>query len=52
MQDCGLEVSDFELQSRYYVLFRIDIIGTVIFSTPCYELSSITSVLLQGFGIK
>ena len=44
MLDYDIVVSEFELQSRYYVLFRTNILG--IFS---YVLNNISTVLLQGW---
>ena len=38
--DCGVEVNEFELQSRYYVHFRY-----VSLYLPSYELNSTTTVL-------
>ena len=35
--DCSLEVSEFELQSRYYVHFRINTLGKGI--EPSYALA-------------
>ncbi len=51
--DCGIVVSEFELQSCFYIQFRTDTLGKK-YDHPypsSYELNSTTIVLLQG-GIK
>ena len=46
--DCGLEVSEFELQLRCYVQFWTNALGKGINSLSLsYGLNSITAVLLQ-----
>ena len=45
--DYGLEVREFELQSRYYVHFRTNSFGES--HEPTYVLNSISDVLLQGW---
>ena len=42
-----LKVNEFELQSRYYVLFRLRK-GIELFILPNYGLNSITVVFQQG----
>ena len=46
--DCGHEVSEFKVQSCYYIYFWINVFGKGIQpSNPSsYELNSITAVLL------
>ena len=47
--DCGIVVSEFELQSRYYVHFRTNTLGKV--RTPLtsqQKINSTTTVLLEG----
>ena len=48
--DWGLEISEIELQLRYYIHFQIHILGKDmnILRTPSYGLNSIT----VDFGIK
>ena len=49
--DYGFEVSEFELQSRYWDHFKLIPWGEVLNSLipyPCNRLNSITAVLLQG----
>ena len=52
--DCGIVVSEFVLQSRYYVHFRANTLGKgmnpLIF--PAYGLNSTLLFLENGFGIK
>ena len=46
----GLEVSEFELQSRYYVHFRTNTTGKGMnYYSPSYGLNSITAILPQGW---
>ena len=47
--NCGLEVNEFQLQSRYY--FRTNILGKGMISPlfPINRFNSITAVLLQGW---
>ena len=50
--DCGLEVSELELQSYNYVQFQTNTIGkgmNFLIPTPSYGLKSNTVVLLQGW---
>ena len=46
--DCGIVVSEFVLQSRYYVHFRANTLGKGIEPPypPSYGLNSITTVFL------
>ena len=47
--DCGIIVSEFELQSFYYVHFRKNAPGKS--KNPCsisFRLNSITTVLIEG----
>ena len=47
--DCGIVVSEFELQSRYYIHFRInDLEKGMKPYPPSYGLNSIATVLLEG----
>ena len=48
--DCGIVVSEFELQSHYYVHFRTNTIGKGMnpLIPPRYVLYSITAVLIEG----
>ena len=53
--DCEIEESEFELQSRYYVLFRTNTLGKGMnpLILPAKGLNSATTIiLLDGFGIK
>ena len=43
--DCGIVVSEFLLQSRYYVHFRANTLGKGM-NPPSYGLNSTTTVLL------
>ena len=47
--DCGIVVSEFVLQSLYYVHFRANTLGKAINPpyTPSYGLNSTTTVLLR-----
>ena len=45
--DCGHEVNEFELQSRYYVFFRIYTL--VQGMNPSNRFNSVTAILLQGW---
>ena len=49
--DNNVVVSEFELQSRYYVHFRMDIVGKVWIplSPPSNELDNTAIVLLQAW---
>ena len=52
--DCDIVVSEFKLQSRYYVHFRAnnlmkDMNPFNYFPPPSYRLNSITAVLQQGW---
>ena len=50
--DCGIVVSEFELQSRYYVHFRTSK-GMKPPYPPSYGLNSITTILLEEWlGIR
>ena len=46
--DCGIVVSEFVSQSRYYVHFRANTLGKGMKPPhpPCYGLNSTTTVLL------
>ena len=48
--DCGVEVSKFEMQSRYYIHFRTNTHWKRYEppNSPSYGLNSINAVLLQG----
>ena len=41
VQDCSLELNEFELQSRYYIPFQID--------TLSYRLNGTMTGILQGW---
>ena len=51
VMDCGIVVSEFELQSRYYVHFRTNTLGEKYQPPylPSYGLNSTTTVLLEGW---
>ena len=51
MPDYGPDVSEFELQSCYYVRFRTNILWKDVnffIPTPNNDLNNITAVLVQG----
>ena len=55
MQDRGLEVDEFDLQSRYYVHFWTNILGkcSEIHYLPTYgEMVSLWFIYKVGLGIK
>ena len=49
--DCDLKVSEFELQSHYYIHFQMNILGKGMnpLSLHNYGLNDITAILLQGW---
>ena len=49
--DLGTGVSEFELQSCYYIYFQTNSLGKRMtpFYSPSNRLNSITTVLLQGW---
>ena len=56
VMNCSLKISKFELQSRYYVHFRTNIIREAMIPYPaCYGLNKYhysSSTWMDGFGIK
>ena len=53
--DCGLKVSEFDLQSHYYVYFRINTLGKGMnpsIPTAIDWISSLLSCFMSSFGIK
>ena len=53
--DCSLNVSDFKLQSRYFLHFRTKTFGKDMNSLIPLVMSKIESILfnkMDGFGIK
>ena len=49
--DCGIVVSEFKFQSRYYVHFQTNTLGKAINLPypPSYGLNSTTTVLFKGW---
>ena len=55
VQDCNLEVSEFELKSRYNVYFQTNTLGKGMNPIPLLVMGYIVSMQLfyiDGFGIK
>ena len=49
VMDCGIVVSEFELQSSYYIHFGQIPLGNEPSYPSSYELNSIPTVLLEGW---